>query len=159
MRATRKKSLMIPLGAVLLIVVAMIFVVLRFDINSYKPKIETAISEATGLDARINGSMRLSLFPFGISAHNLHVANRGGEILSLESLKIELKLIPLLKKQLKVANCVLVRPAVTIVKDVEGNYNVRSRAENARSSIAVPCSSHADGCGAIVTMASLKLTL
>jgi uncharacterized protein involved in outer membrane biogenesis len=61
MRATRKKSLIIALGAVLLIVVAMIFVVLRFDINSYKPKIETVISEATGMDARINGSMRLSL--------------------------------------------------------------------------------------------------
>ena len=126
MRAERKKSLMIAGGVVVLIVIAAIVAALLFDINSYKSKIETAVSEATGLDFRITGKMGLSFFPFGISAKNVHVANKGGEILSLESLKLRVELIPLLKKQLKVTACELVKPAVTIVKDTEGKYNFES---------------------------------
>ena len=123
MRAERKKTLMIAGGVVLLILIAAIVAVLLFDINSYKSKIETAVSEATGLDVTINGGMGLSFFPFGISAKNVHVTNRGDEILSLESLKLGVKLMPLLKKQLEVTDCVLVKPALTIVKDAEGKFN------------------------------------
>jgi AsmA protein len=126
MRAARKKGLMIAGGIVLLIVIVAIVTVLLFDINSYKSKIETVASEATGLDVRIKGRMGLSFFPFGISAKDIHVANKESEMLSLESLKLRVELIPLLKKQLKVTACELVKPAVTIVKDVEGKYNFES---------------------------------
>ena len=117
---------MIAGGVVVLIVIAAIVAVLLLDINSYKSKIETAASETTGLDVRINGKMRLSFFPFGLSAKDIHVANKGGEILSLEHLKLRAELMPLLKKQLKVTACELVKPAITIVKDAEGKYNFES---------------------------------
>ena len=123
MRAERKKGLMIAGGIVLLVVVAAIVAVLLFDINSYKSQIETAASEATGLDVTIKGGMGLAFFPFGISAKDVHVANEGSEILSVESLKLRAELIPLLTKQLKVTACELVKPAVTIVKDAKGKYN------------------------------------
>ena len=123
MRAERKKTLMIVGGVVLLIVAAMIVAGLLFNINSYKSKIETAVSEATGLDVKINGGMGLSFFPFGISAKNVDVTSKGDEILSIESLKLGVKLIPLLKKQLEVTNCVFVKPALTIVKDADGKFN------------------------------------
>ena len=74
---------MIAGGVVALIVVAAIIALLLFDINSYKSKIETAASEATGWDVGISGKMGLSFFPFGVSAKDIHVANKGGEILSL----------------------------------------------------------------------------
>ncbi|MCK7490999.1 MAG: AsmA family protein [Comamonadaceae bacterium] len=70
--------------------------------------------------------MGLSFFPFGISAKDVHVAGKEGEIMSLESLKVGVELMPLLKKQLKVTRCELVKPAVTIVKDAEGKYNFES---------------------------------
>ena len=126
MRAERKKGLMIAGGVVVLIVIAAIVAVLLFDINSYKSKIETTASEATGLDVRIKGRMGLSFFPFGLSAKDIHVANKGSEILSLEQLNLRAELIPLLKKQLKVTACEFVKPAVTIVKDAEGKYNFES---------------------------------
>jgi uncharacterized protein involved in outer membrane biogenesis len=126
MRAGRKKGLMIAAGIVLLIVIAAIVAVLLFDVNSYKSKIETAASGATGLDVMIKGRMGLDLFPFGISAKDIHVAKKGGEILSLESLKLRADLIPLLKKQLKVTACEIVKPAGTIVKDADGKYNFES---------------------------------
>ena len=126
MGAERKKTLMIVGGVVTLIVITVFIALLLFDINSYKSKIETAASETTGLDVRINGKMRLSFFPFGLSAKDIHFANKGGKILSLEHLKLRAELIPLLKKQLKVTACELVKPAVTIVRDAEGKYNFES---------------------------------
>ena len=125
MRPERKKGLMIAGGIVLLIIIVGIVVALLFNINSYKSKIETAASEATGLDVRINGKMGLSFFPFGVSAKNIHVTGEGGEILSLESLKAGVKVIPLLKGQLEMTRCVLVKPAVTIVKRRRGEVQFR----------------------------------
>ena len=51
---------------------------------------------------------------------------RDGEILSLENLKLGLELMPLLKKQIEITGCELVKPAVNIVKDTEGRYNFES---------------------------------
>ena len=55
----------------------------------------------------------------------MHFANKGGEILSLEHLKLGTELMPLLKKQLKVTSCVLVKPVVTIMKDGSGQIQFR----------------------------------
>jgi len=123
MRAERKKTLMMGAGVVPLIAIALFIALFLFDINAYKSKIETAASETTGLDVRINGKLRLSLFPLGLLAKDIHFDNNGDEILSLEHLKLRAELLPLLRKQLKVIACELVKPAVTIIKDAEGKYN------------------------------------
>ncbi len=123
MGAKRKKILIIAGAATLIVVAAIVVGVLSFNINSYKHRVENAASAATGLDFRINGKMGLSLAPFGVSAKDIHVANKEGEILSLENLKIGVELLPLLKEQLKVTSCELVKPAVTIVKNADGKYN------------------------------------
>ena len=94
MRAERKKTLMIVGGVATLIAITVFIALLLFDINSYKSKIETAASETTGLDVRINGKMGLSFFPFGLSAKDIHFANKGDEILSLEHLKLRAELSP-----------------------------------------------------------------
>jgi AsmA protein len=70
--------------------------------------------------------MGLSFFPFGAAAKDICVANKGGEILSLENLKLAVELMPLLKRPHKVTRCEFVKPAVTIVKDAEGKYNFES---------------------------------
>jgi len=123
MRAVRKRVLAIAGGVALLIATAAIVAALLFDINTYKLQIETAASEATGLDVGINGKIGLSFFPFGMSAKNIHAAGEGDEILSIEGLKMGLKLMPLLKKQLEITDCELIKPAVIIVKSAEGKYN------------------------------------
>ncbi len=148
MGAERKKVLMVAGGVAALIVIAAIIVVLLFDINSYKPRIETAASEATGLDVMINGKMGLSFFPFGVSADDIHVANKGGEILSLKRLKLVVELIPLLKKQLKVTSCELVKPTITIVKDGEGKYNFENSGKKSTE----------EGLGAASSLKELRLS-
>jgi uncharacterized protein involved in outer membrane biogenesis len=126
MNAMKKKVLFILGGVAAALVLAVVVFTLTFNINYYRPRIEAAASGATGLEVRINGRMGLSFFPFGVSAKDIHVTNKGGEIISLENLKLGAELMPLLKKQLKVTSCELVKPAVTIVKDADGKYNFES---------------------------------
>ena len=123
MKAHRGKSLLIAGGVVALIFIAASAALVLFDINKFKSKIESAAFAATGLEVRIKGDMGLSFFPFGVSAKDIHVANTGGEIMSIEQLKLGAELLPLLKKQLKVTSCELVKPVFTIVKYDDGNYN------------------------------------
>ena len=125
MNAKMKKVLFILCGAVVLVLAILVFA-LTFNVNSYRPRIEAIASGASGLEVRINGKMGFSFFPFGVSAKNIHIADKAGEILSLENLKVGLELMPLLKKQLKVTSCELVKPAVTIVKYADGKYNFES---------------------------------
>ena len=122
MKAERKKTLVIA-GIGALVIIAAIVAVLLFDINAHKPAIETAASRAIGLDVRINGKMGLSFFPVRVSAHDIHIANKGEEILSLEKLKLGVKLIPLMMKQLKVSSCELFKPTIIVVKHADGKYN------------------------------------
>jgi uncharacterized protein involved in outer membrane biogenesis len=126
MNAKKRKVLFVLGGGGAAIILAVVVIALTFDINSYRPRIEAAASGASGLDVRINGKMGLSFFPFGLSAKDIHVANEGDEIISLENLKLGAEFMPLLKKQLKVTSCELVKPAVTIVKDADGKYNFES---------------------------------
>jgi type II secretion system protein N len=126
MNAKKKKVLFILGGGAVALLLVVVFFALTFNINSYRPRIESAASGATGLDVRINGKMGLSFFPFGLSAKDIHVASKGGEIISLENLRLGAELMPLLKKQLKVTSCELIKPSVTIVKDTDGKYNFES---------------------------------
>ena len=127
MNAKKKKVLFVlGCGAAALVLAAVVFV-LTLDINSYKSRIEAAVSGATGLEIRIDGKMGLSFFPFGISAKDIHVSNRGDEIISLENLKLGAEFMPLLNKQLKVTSCELVKPALTIVKGADGKFNFETK--------------------------------
>ena len=123
MKAERKKAVIIIASFVILAIIVVFIALLLFDINSFKSRIETDASRMTGLDVKINGKVSLSFFPFGLSAKDMRFANKEGEILSLEHIKLGTELIPLLKKQLRVTNCDLVRPTITIIKDVSGKYN------------------------------------
>ncbi len=121
---THRKILFMGAGGVAVVAtIAAIVLIVLFDINSYKPRIQTVASGMTGLDVKINGKMGLSFFPFGVSARDIHVADKRGEILSLERLTLRADLIPLLKKQLKVSACELVKPVITITKNAAGKYD------------------------------------
>ncbi len=143
-----KKALYIIGGAALVVVSAAVIFLLTFDIDSYRPRIEAAASKATGLEVRIKGNMGLSLFPFGISARDIHVGSKGGEILSLGKLKMGVELMPLLKKQLKVDGCALVNPVIAIVKDEGGKYNFEG----------IERKSAEGGAGAAFSLSDLKVS-
>jgi uncharacterized protein involved in outer membrane biogenesis len=89
----KKKKVLFVLGGCAAALLTVVVFTLTFNINSYRPRIEASASGATGLEVRINGKMGLSFFPFGVSAKDIRVANKGGEVIFLENLKLGVELI------------------------------------------------------------------
>jgi len=115
MDISMKKKIVIAVGGVVAaIFLAVVVFLLSFDINSYKPRIEAEASQATGLEVSVKGKMGLSFFPFGVSAGDVRLSAKGAEIAVIEKLNIGVELTPLLKKQIKVTVCELVRPVITV---------------------------------------------
>ncbi len=148
MNAQKKIVLYILGGVAVAIVLAAIVFTLTFDLNFYRLRIEAAASEATGLEVRINGKLGLSFFPFGLSAKDIHIANKGFEIVSIDTLNLGAELMPLLKNQLKVTSCELFKPTINIVKDAAGKYNFEGTEH--KSAELVP--------GAAITLNEFKLS-
>jgi len=131
MSAQKRKSLLIAAGLVTLIISAASAALLLFDINTLKTRIEAAATEATGMEVSIKGEMGLSFFPVVVSARDIHVSGKEGEIMSLGELKLGMELLPLLQKQPYFTRCELIQPVVSIVKDAAGKYNYESSAKKA----------------------------
>lgn len=108
-------------GILLLAGVAVVFLV---DVNAHKPRIEAAVSDALGMEFRIQGKAGLRLFPgVGIALSDIRLHNRGAELASAETLRVGVKLLPLLRRQVEVTEILLEKPAVRIEKGKDGKFS------------------------------------
>ncbi|CAG1064614.1 hypothetical protein BAC1_00175 [uncultured bacterium] len=124
MNAKMKKALFILIGAAAAIVLVVVIFVLTFDINRYKPRIEAAASEASGLTVRINGKLKLALFPnAGVSLEDILIQNKGAVIASAEKTEVEIKLLPLVKRKIVIQEIGVITPKFFITKDRKGHFN------------------------------------
>ena len=111
--------------AVFVLVAVILFIVV--DADDFRGFIETRAEETLGRDVRL-GKMSLSIVPiFGFQVDDVSVAARPGEgegdLLSVRSLVIGAKLMPLLKKRLEVTSIEVVEPMVNFVRDEAGEWN------------------------------------
>lgn len=107
-----------------LVVLALLAIVLLVDVDAYKPRIEAAASDALGLEVKIRGKASLSLFPaVAISLEDVGVRNRGTDLVKVGSLRVGVRLLPLLRRRVQVTEFVLVKPEVFVEKGRDGRYN------------------------------------
>lgn len=109
-------------GLVILVLVLVPFFV---DIDTYKPRIEREVAEATGRSFAIDGPLRLSLFPWaGVAFTGLHLGNPDGfgekEMLDIQSFEVRVKLLPLIFKDIQVKRFIVESPRIVLVKDKRG---------------------------------------
>ncbi|MBI5694299.1 MAG: AsmA family protein [Nitrospirae bacterium] len=134
-----KKTLYIAGGIAGAVILAAVIFVLTLDINSYKPRIEAAASETSGLQVAIGGKMRLTVFPdIGASLEGLSVKNKGADVFSAKEVSIGVELMPLLHKEVKVKSIEVVSPDVNVVKDRNGRYNFEALEKNKGEKEAAP---------------------
>ncbi len=123
------KKLLVGVLAVLIIIVGGI-VALPFiiDVNSYKPQIEAKAKEALGRELKLNGPIKLTLWPnIGLETTDVRLANAPGgqakEMATLKSLVVSVQLMPLLSKNLAIDAFVLKEPVINLEVDKQGKPN------------------------------------
>ena len=114
---------------VLVLVIALLLIVPQFiDIQKYKPEIEKQAEQATGRPFSIGGDLRLSLFPWAvIGLSDVHLGNPPGykekDILYVKSFDVEVKLIPLISKDVQVKRFVVDGLRLNLEKNKQGRGN------------------------------------
>jgi len=119
------KKILIALGVLLgLLFLAGIAIVYLADVNAHKPRIEAAVSDALGMEFRIGGKARLRLLPSAsISLADVRLRNRGADLATAETLRVGVKLRPLLSRRVEITELILEKPSIRIEKGHDGTFN------------------------------------
>jgi uncharacterized protein involved in outer membrane biogenesis len=125
----RLKTVLIIAGVVIGLPVVGVGVFLAtLDANTYKPQIIEAARNATGRELRLSGPIRIkpSLTPT-LAVEDVGFANAPGgarpEMATLKRLEIEVALLPLLSRELRISRLVLVEPDILLERNSEGRGN------------------------------------
>jgi uncharacterized protein involved in outer membrane biogenesis len=123
MTLKRKKIYFIATSVIILVVFTSFFVLL-LNLQTFKPQIEVVASNALGMDVRIKGRLSIDLFPgFGISLHNVSVQNGGVDVVIVEKMRLGLKLIPLMMREVRISRVGLIKPVFSLVRYKNGMSN------------------------------------
>jgi AsmA protein len=100
----------------------------RFDPNSLKPRIIEAVKRATGRDLALNGKigLKFSLTPT-IRVEDVAFANPPGfsrvQMATLQSMELELGLLPLLSSRIEIDRLILIHPDILLETAAAGQSN------------------------------------
>jgi AsmA protein len=111
------------LGAALVALIASSWLLNR---DALRQAVEAQIRAVTGLDLVIKGSTDISVFPASyVSFHD--VGLRGGAsadpALTVDVLTANLRLLPLLLQRFEIADVMMLRPRIRVVRDINGDSN------------------------------------
>src|SRR5467141_2648763 len=113
-------------GVVALVVVAIVVFALTFDPNRYKGEIERMAMERTGRTLKLQGELKLAVFPSlgaGVGGVTLSERGSGREFVRLESAHASVKLLPLLRGQVIVDAVRVSGLRAQLVRNKDGSYN------------------------------------
>lgn len=130
MAKTAKKVLIgfgLLAGILILLVIAFL---IFFDVNAYKPRIEAAASNASGMNVTI-GKINLALFPRPVIVLNkIAVDNSGTNVASIERMLLAPQILPLFKHQIFVTDFRLEKPVILIQRNKNGKFNFERPSPN-----------------------------
>jgi AsmA protein len=111
------------LGVVLIALIASSWLLNR---EALRAAVEAQIRAVTGLDLVVKGGTDISIFPGSyVSFHD--VGLRGGAAadpaLSVDVLTANLRLLPLLLQRFEIADVMMLRPRIRVVRDINGESN------------------------------------
>src|ERR1039458_3503409 len=137
--------LTIMVGVLIVVVIAVPFFV---DANTFRPKLESELSDALGRPVKV-GNLSLSLLSGGVTADNISIADdptfSKTAFVQAKSLKVGVELIPLIfSKSLNVTELTLNQPEISLVRSGNGEkwtfstLGNKSSAEPAKTTAPAP---------------------
>jgi AsmA protein len=123
-----KRALLIGLAAAVLVVALVVALPFLIPLSVYRAQIEQQATRATGRVVKIDGPLRISLFPvLGLRADNTSLASVPGgahpHLAETESVEVAVALAPLLSGHIEVSQIVLVHPQIHLDVDKAGSAN------------------------------------
>ncbi len=116
-----------PVAALLgVALVAMIASSWLLNRDALRAAVEAQIRAVTGLDLVIKGSTEISVFPGSyVSFHDVGLRGGAGTdpALTVDVLTANLRLLPLLLQRFEIADVMLLRPHIRVVRDINGDSN------------------------------------
>jgi uncharacterized protein involved in outer membrane biogenesis len=114
-------------GLITFIILALLAAPFFIDVNDYKPEISKAVYDATGRNVQIE-HIQLSAFPWvGVTLKNVQLENASGfqhqYMLTIDTVDIQLELIPLLNKQIEVKRFLLDTPKIWLEQRADASNN------------------------------------
>ncbi len=115
-------------AAVIVVVICVAALVVSIDVNDYKKQITDLIKEKTGQQVRINGKIKLALFPWvGIKVSGIEIAGAAGfeqqALLTIKRADFHARLMPLFNKRLQTIAITLNGLKLNLVRDRSGQEN------------------------------------
>ncbi len=154
------KKLFLILGTlVVLIVAAVIAAPFLVPTETIKSQLTAQVESATGRKLTVDGDLDLSLIPnVAVQMSDVHFANVPGsdvaDMVSLDELRVVLKVMPLLSGAVEVSEFVLIEPDIHLEVDAEGNPNWEMQGAGSEAESAEPTAE--DGGGSL-PISELKL--
>lgn len=112
------------LGVVVLVVIGAAALFYTVDTEVFKARLESAASRAFGLEVHVGGRLAIALFPgLRVTLEDLHLRNRGLDVVSAKEARLAIDLMPLLRKQIRIETIALSSPTVSIERDRQGRFN------------------------------------
>ena len=116
------------LGLVALLVVAAVLLLLFFDPNAHKARLQQLVLEKTGRQLELPGELKLKLFPWiAIDMGRASLANAAGfgaaPMVEFEHARLGVKLMPLLQRRLEIGEVSLDTPTIRLAVDAAGHNN------------------------------------
>ena len=128
-------------GVLVLVVAAVAVFVATFDPNKYKPQIEAAVKEQTGRTLKLQGDLKVAVFPSlgaDVSRVTLSEANPAQEFVALDSAHASVALMPLLRGEVIVDRIRISGLKANVVKDKSGRFNFQDLVEPKEKPAAQP---------------------
>jgi len=115
------KIVAIVIALLVVIAIALPFVI---DANTFRPKLESELTEALGREVKV-GNLSLSLLSGGVTADNISIADDPqfgkSPFVQAKSFNVGVEMIPLIfSKALNVTNLTLDQPQISLVKSENG---------------------------------------
>ena len=122
------KYVLIAFGVLVVLVIGVVaYVSATFDPNQYKPEIVKAVKDKTQRTLRLEGDIKLSFWPsIGAKVGKASLSERGSEkpFAAIDEVRVAVKLIPLLSKQVVVDTVVVKGLRASFVKKRDGTTNI-----------------------------------
>jgi AsmA protein len=125
--AQAMKRLGMPIAALLgLVAIGLVATSWLINRDALRLSVEAQIRAVTGLDLAVNGAIEISVFPGSyVSFHDVGLKGGGttDPALSVDVLTANLRLLPLLLQRFEIADVMMLRPHIHVVREADGESN------------------------------------